>query len=88
MEAGKYSTAEVARLVEVSPNTLYRWIAAKEFYVPPVGSVGGVQVRLWSDEEVEAVKKYKARFYNKGRGHGRKKSSTESDRRSGRIKKR
>lgn len=88
MDPKKYSTVEVAERVGVSPDTLYRWMTARRFYVPPLVSVGRVRIRLWTDEEVEGVKKYKAIFYNKGRGHGRKKSSTESDRRSGRIKKR
>ena len=72
MKAKKYSTLEVADLVKVSPNTIYRWIQAKKFSVPPVVFVGKVRIRLWTEKEVEAVRKYKASFYNKGRGHGDK----------------
>jgi predicted DNA-binding transcriptional regulator AlpA len=72
MEAKKYSTVEVAELVKVSPNTMYRWIEAKKFDVPPVVLVGKVRIRLWTEKEVEVVRKYKANFYNKGRGHGAK----------------
>jgi predicted DNA-binding transcriptional regulator AlpA len=72
MEAKKYSTLEVAELVKVSPNTMYRWMETKKFYVPPVILVGKVRIRLWTEKEVEAVRKYKANFYNKGRGHGEK----------------
>jgi len=72
MKAKKYSTVEVAELVGVSPDTMYRWIDAKKFYVPPVVFVGKVRVRFWTEKEVEAVRKYKANFYNKGRGHGDK----------------
>jgi predicted DNA-binding transcriptional regulator AlpA len=72
MEAAKHSTVEVAEIVGVSASTLNRWIVAKKFDVPPVVLVGGVRVRLWSDAEIEIVRKYKATDYNKGRGHGKK----------------
>jgi len=72
MKVKRYSTSEVAKLVGVSPDTMYRWIDAKKFYVPPVVLVGKVRIRLWTDREVETVRKYKANFYNKGRGHGAK----------------
>jgi predicted site-specific integrase-resolvase len=65
-----YSTVEVAELVDVSWDTLSRWIRERKFRVPPVKSVGRVRVRLWTLEEVDEVRKYKKAHY---RGKGIKK---------------
>lgn len=66
-----YSTVEVAELVGVSWDTLSRWIREKKFPVPAVRSMGRIQVRVWTELEVEKVRKYKADHYW-GKG-GRKK---------------
>jgi excisionase family DNA binding protein len=66
-----YSTVEVAELVGVSWDTLSRWIREKKFPVPRVQSMGRIQVRVWTEDEVEKVRKYKANHYW-GKG-GRKK---------------
>jgi predicted site-specific integrase-resolvase len=65
------STVEVAEIVEVSWDTLNRWIRAKKFPVPPVKLVGRVRVRLWTEEQIEAVRVYKKNHY-KGKGVRRK----------------
>lgn len=66
-----YSTVEVAELVGISWDTLSRWIREKRFPVPPVKSLGRIQVRVWTEDDVEKVRKYKAEHYW-GKG-GRKK---------------
>jgi len=66
-----YSSVEVAELVGVSWDTLNRWIREKKFPVPLVRSMGRIQVRIWTEHEVENVRKYKADHYW-GKG-GRKK---------------
>ena len=66
-----YSTVEVAELVGVSWDTLSRWIREKRFPVPPVKSLGRIRVRVWTEDDVEKVRKYKADHYW-GKG-GRKK---------------
>jgi len=68
IEMKSYSTVEVAELLAISSDTLYRWIRAKKFYVPPVRLVGRVQIRLWTEQEVEAVRKYKADHFGEGQG--------------------
>jgi predicted site-specific integrase-resolvase len=71
-----YSTVEVAELVDVSWDTLSRWIRERQFPVPPVKSVGRVRVRLWTPEEVDEVRKYKkAHYRGKGIQKKRKKRS-------------
>ena len=62
-----YSTVEVAELVDVSWDTLNRWIREKKFHVPPVKAIGRVKIRLWSQDEVAAVLKYKEQHY-RGKG--------------------
>ena len=66
-----YSTVEVAELLGISWDTLNRWIREKRFPIPPVRSVGRIRVRVWTEDAVKKVKKYKAAHYW-GRG-GRKK---------------
>jgi excisionase family DNA binding protein len=66
-----YSTVEVAELVAVSWDTLNRWIRERKFPVPAVQSVGRVKVRLWTPEDLEAVRKYKAEHY-RGKGSRKK----------------
>jgi excisionase family DNA binding protein len=66
-----YSTVEVAELVGVSWDTLNRWIREKRFPVPPVQSLGRIQVRVWTEADVQKVREYKKEHYW-GKG-GRKK---------------
>jgi excisionase family DNA binding protein len=69
-----YSTVEVAELVGVTWDTLSRWVREKKFPVPPVRSVGRIRVRIWTDDDVAKVKKYKAEHYwGKGGRQKRKK---------------
>jgi hypothetical protein len=71
-----YSTVEVAKLVDVSWDTLNRWIRERKFTVPPIQSVGRVKVRLWTLAEVNEVRKYKEQHYQgKGIQKKRKKRS-------------
>jgi predicted site-specific integrase-resolvase len=66
-----YSTVEVAELVDVSWDTLNRWIREKKFTVPPIKLVGRVKVRLWTPAEVDEVRKYKEQHYQ-GKGSQKK----------------
>ena len=71
-----YSTVEVAELVDVSWDTLNRWIREKRFPVPPVKTVGRVKIRLWNSAEVQQVLKYKREHY---RGKGSRKERRRKD---------
>jgi predicted site-specific integrase-resolvase len=66
-----YSTAQVAEILGIGTDTLHRWLKQKRVVVPNLQLVGGVKVRLWSEEQLNAIKKYKASHYW-GKG-GRKK---------------
>jgi predicted site-specific integrase-resolvase len=72
-----HSTVEVAEIVDVSWDTLNRWIRAKKFPVPPVKLVGRIRVRLWTEAQIEAVREYKKNHY-RGKA-SRKKRKKQSD---------
>jgi predicted site-specific integrase-resolvase len=63
-----YSTAQVAQLLKIGRQTLHRWIASGAVSAPERSKVGGVTVRMWTDRDVERVRKYKTVNYRKGRG--------------------
>jgi DNA-binding transcriptional MerR regulator len=71
-----YSTSEAARKLRIHPITLHRWVLEGRFKAPPKQRIGGVVVRLWTDRDVEKVRKYKQENYRKGRG--RKKAQKKS----------
>ncbi len=70
-------SVEVAELVDVSWDTLNRWIRERKFPVPPVRSLGRIKVRIWTEIDVEKVRKYKADHY-RGKG-GRKKRKKQKN---------
>ncbi len=72
-----YSTVEVAELVEVSWDTLNRWIRGKKFPVPPVKSLGRIKVRIWTENDVEKVRKYKSDHYRGKGGREKRKKRTK-----------
>ena len=63
MSTGYYSTAEAAKLAGVHKNTLLRWLYAKE--VPEPKLTIGKDTRIWTDEDVENLKRYKEANYRK-----------------------
>jgi excisionase family DNA binding protein len=58
-----YSTVQVAKILDVSWSTLHRWITSKKIRAPRLQLLGDVQVRLWTDNDVEIAMKYKAEHY-------------------------
>jgi predicted DNA-binding transcriptional regulator AlpA len=72
-----YSTVQVARLLGITSDTLHRWIREVKVKAPSIQSLGGMRVRIWSEEQVEAVRKYKAEHYRKKPGRRKRKKSTK-----------
>jgi predicted DNA-binding transcriptional regulator AlpA len=66
-----FSTIQVAEILNIGTDTLHRWMREKKVPAPPLQTVGGMSVRLWSEADLQAAKAYKAAHYW-GRG-GRKK---------------
>jgi DNA-binding transcriptional MerR regulator len=63
-----YSTSEAAKKCGVHHITLQRWVSGKKIKAPRKTRVGGVVVRLWTDSDLERVRKFKEESYRKGRG--------------------
>lgn len=63
-----YSTAEAAKTIGISRVTLQRWLISGRVKEPKKVAAGGVEVRIWTDADVERVRKFKLENYRKGRG--------------------
>jgi DNA-binding transcriptional MerR regulator len=60
----QYSTVRVAKKLGIGTDTLHRWI--KEGLRPPkLQRIGGIRVRLWSEEDFKRAKAYSKRRYRK-----------------------
>ena len=66
-----YSTRQAAKRLRVALITLQRHIAAKTFVVPKLQRVGGIRVRLWSEDDIKRTRRELARLKP-----GRKKKTT------------
>ena len=58
-----YSTVRVAKMLGIGWSTLYRWIVEGKVKAPPVQSLNGLEIRLWTEEDIEKLKKYKKEHY-------------------------
>ena len=63
-----YSTAQVLRMVGISRTTLLGWLKSKKITEPRRIRSAGMDARVWTDRDVERVRKYKHENYRKGRG--------------------
>ena len=63
-----YSTLQVSKMVGVHKITLIRWLLSGKVPEPRRITNGGVDARVWTDRDVERVRKYKQENYCKGRG--------------------
>jgi len=66
------STLEVARMIGIHKQTLLDWLYAGKIREPKRQTVGGQVVRIWTQSDIEGVRKYKERNYCKGRGRKKK----------------
>jgi hypothetical protein len=55
-------------MVGIHKNTLKRWLRGSKVVEPRSVGNGGIKLRLWTDRDVERVRKYKQQNYRKGRG--------------------
>jgi predicted DNA-binding transcriptional regulator AlpA len=63
-----YSTGEVMTIVGIGRMTLLRWLKGGKIPEPKRIGNGGIEARIWTDRDVERVRKYKQENYRKGRG--------------------
>ncbi len=68
----EYSTVQVARMLGVHKVTLQRWLLSGRVAEPRKVRVGRVNARIWTDRDVERIRKYKTAHYRKGRGRKKK----------------
>ena len=62
------STKEIAAQVGIHRVTLEEWLRKGKVKPPKKVRIGGQTYRLWTAVDVERLRKYKERFYRKGRG--------------------
>jgi hypothetical protein len=51
------STREAAGKLGISLISLQRYIAAKKITAPKLQRIGGVRIRLWTDQDIKRVRK-------------------------------
>jgi DNA-binding transcriptional MerR regulator len=62
-----YSTAEVAKEIDVAKKTLLRWLGSGELPEPDFVKVGHVSYRMWSEADLERAKRYRESHYRQKR---------------------
>jgi hypothetical protein len=60
-----YSTAEVAKAVEVDKSTLLRWLYAGKLSEPKHETFGGVESRVWTAADLERARQFREEHYRK-----------------------
>ncbi len=65
------STEEVARIVGIGHRTLERWISEGKVG-PKTVVIGRKTYRLWTEQEIDKLRRVKGRTYRKGRGRKKK----------------
>lgn len=55
-----YSTAQVAKAIKVSKNTILRWLYAGTLEEPEHRKVNGMNWRIWTEADIERARKVKA----------------------------
>jgi len=63
-----FTTTEAAEAVGIHRATLQEWIARGVVRVPRIVVRDGHAVRLWSEADIERLRKKKDQIYRKGRG--------------------
>jgi predicted DNA-binding transcriptional regulator AlpA len=58
------STREAASKLGISLISLQRYITAKKISAPKLQRIGGVRVRLWTDQDITRVRKELPRIKN------------------------
>jgi DNA-binding transcriptional MerR regulator len=72
-----YSTRQVAEKLGLHYTTLHRYIAANKLPLPPLTTVGGVRVRLWSERDFDRVRKLLPKIKNGRKTRHKRKQQKE-----------
>jgi transposase-like protein len=58
-----YTISEAASVLGVDRTTLRRWVRQKKVPAPTPGIVDGILSKLWTENDMEQLRKHKARSY-------------------------
>lgn len=73
-----YSVSEAARMLGVDRRTLQRWIRDGRIPAPVTQVLAGVQLKFWTERDLEKLKQYKAaQYWGKGKRRKRKRKSKQ-----------
>ena len=81
-----YSTNEVARKVGISPAALSNYIKTKKIPAPAEVQVGRVKLHVWSDGDIERLRKLLPKIANGRKTRYQKKHSAVSNQHSAEAK--
>lgn len=70
-----YTTVQVAELLNIGRDTIYRWMRSNKIRGGQLKQLGNVQVRFWSDRDVAEVRQYIEQHPYKSRGRKRRSRS-------------
>jgi DNA-binding transcriptional MerR regulator len=82
----KYSTRQAAKELGLHYTTMHKYLKEKKIPLPEITRIAGVRVRLWSESDLERVRKLLPKIAN-GRKTRYKKHSTVSTQQSAKAKK-
>jgi predicted site-specific integrase-resolvase len=83
----RYSTREAARKLGLHLVTVQNYIAVGKIPVPPLQEFGGGKLRVWTDADIEKVRKLLPKIANGRRTrYQKKKQSAVSGQQSGEAK--
>ena len=67
-----YSTVQVAKLLGIGRDTLYRWMRSKKIRGARATRFGAVTLRLWTDRDIAKIRQYMKQHPYKSRGAKKK----------------
>ena len=82
----KLSTDQVARKLGIDPGTLSRYIKAGKVDAPPPTMAGGMRMRLWSESDMERLRRTLPKIANGRKTRYKKKHSAVSTQQSAKTK--
>lgn len=60
-----YTTGEVAKAIDVSKNTLLRWLYAGKIPEPAQRTVNNQVIRVWTEKDLQKAKKHREECFYK-----------------------
>lgn len=75
-----YTTVDVARLLGIGRDTIYRWIRAGKIKGPRFVRSGNLQIRAWTKADVRQIRRYKNKQYMKTRARTKKTAADKAAR--------